>query len=460
MPGDRVQAGRDANAASVNIHVLPASSPQLADDVFARKLREARQAAGVTQQQVADLMTQAGYRFHRSAVAKIELGERPVTIGEAVQFAVILGMPLTELVTDHDSLTEAEHERAARVDAQIAVTSLQREIAERRKLLEEQQVLYDNTCDRLEAAQHLLRQLGGELPWNTRGLPPGTSGEADMATAMRTGFVVPDTNVLLSLYRYQAGARDEVFGALEKLQDRLWVPYQVGLEFHRHRLDVMAEQEGYFAKTRHEIAAAANSIDGKVRAFCARVGLDPHRAKGITDSIFELKTRINDEILKAQELNANGLDGHAADPILARIDTLLDNRVGAPMPKEELQAARAEAERRIREKIPPGDKDDKDKDDPAGDYLIWRELITEANERKVPAILITDDVKEDWYQRYKGRILGPRRELREEMMANAGVPLLIMTTGTFLRGAAQHLNVDISQGTVDQTREVPELEET
>lgn len=275
--------------------------------------------------------------------------------------------------------------------------------------------------------------------------------EDDIATAMKTGLIVPDTNVLLNLYRYQAAARDQLYGVLEKPGDRLWIPHQVGLEFHRRRLDVMAEQERYFTKARGEILATADTLRSQVRAFATRIGLGSDDIDKVTDSISGLEDLITDEVTKAQSLNEVRLDDHASDSILGRIDALFQNRVGAPMGPDELDKARAEAERRIREKIPPGYKD-KAKADPCGDYLVWAQLIAEAKTRKLPVVLITDDAKEDWYQEQHGRTLGARRELREEMMTQAGVSLLIMTTGAFLHHAGKHLDAEVSQETVDQAR--------
>jgi hypothetical protein len=278
--------------------------------------------------------------------------------------------------------------------------------------------------------------------------------EDEIATAMKTGLVAPDTNVLLNLYRYQAGTRDQLFGALEKLGDRLWIPDQVGSEFHNRRLDVMADQEGYFTKTRNEILAAADALYGKVRAFSVRIGVGPDHVKKIEDSISELKELIADEVMKAKGLNDVRLDDHASDNVLARIDALFPTgRVGDPMEPDELEQARAEAARRVTDKIPPGYKD-RDKADASGDYLIWRQLMTEAKKRQLPVILITDDAKEDWYQEYKGRTLGARRELREEMMSEAGVSVLFMPTSTFLHHASRHLDAEVSQEAVDQTREL------
>ena len=51
--------------------------------------------------------------------------------------------------------------------------------------------------------------------------------------------IVPDTNVLLSLYRIPVTARDELLALLELLRNRLWIPHQVALEFQRRRLSVI-----------------------------------------------------------------------------------------------------------------------------------------------------------------------------------------------------------------------------
>ena len=45
------------------------------------------------------------------------------------------------------------------------------------------------------------------------------------------GVIVFDTNVLLNLYRYNEEARDELLALMKSFQKRLWMPYQVGLEF-------------------------------------------------------------------------------------------------------------------------------------------------------------------------------------------------------------------------------------
>jgi hypothetical protein len=280
------------------------------------------------------------------------------------------------------------------------------------------------------------------------------------ATAMRTGLIVPDANVVLNLYRFQRTARDELFGALEKLGDRLWIPHQVGLEFHQSRLAVMADQDDYFDSASEVIAARHKDYLSAVRSFAKRIGLPEFTLmkleQGIQDAHHAVVTG---KFWVDAENDAISPDDHASDPVLARIDALFanENSVGKPMEPKELEDARAEAERRGKEKIPPGYRDkNKTKGDPAGDYLVWRQLMTEARGRKPTAVmLITDDIKEDWYQREQGRTVGARRELRGEMTREAGVPLLIMTTDTFLRRAETYLEAEVSDETIAQAREVP-----
>jgi hypothetical protein len=83
-----------------------------------------------------------------------------------------------------------------------------------------------------------------------------SSGAIDIA--LRTGLVTPDTNVLLSLYRLQPMARDELFRILEQLGDQLWIPNQVALEFHQNRLNVIAEQERFFDNAKEDLETAVS----------------------------------------------------------------------------------------------------------------------------------------------------------------------------------------------------------
>lgn len=121
------------------------------DLTFARQLRLIRQRSGMTQRQLADAMTVTGSKMHASAIAKIEAGDRPVKIGEAVELAGILGVPLAGLLTS-DTSREV-------LDAQLAVASLRRAADRYSDHIRQLEVLRENTIQRLAAADKRLAEL-------------------------------------------------------------------------------------------------------------------------------------------------------------------------------------------------------------------------------------------------------------------------------------------------------------
>jgi len=58
-------------------------------------------------------------------------------------------------------------------------------------------------------------------------------------------------------------------------------------------------------------------------------------------------------------------------------------------------------------------------------------------------VFVTGDVKEDWWQQHASETLGPRPELRQEMMAVAGVEFYMYTVPRFLEFAKQFLDLKV-----------------
>ena len=123
------------------------------DVLFGRRLRYMREEAGLTQQQLADVMRAAGVGMHRSTIGKIEAGERMVSVGEATEFADALGIDLRELINVG---------KGRRVRAQLKVRSLELRADDYARKLEEIQVLLDDTLAKLEDARAQLKELEAE----------------------------------------------------------------------------------------------------------------------------------------------------------------------------------------------------------------------------------------------------------------------------------------------------------
>lgn len=280
----------------------------------------------------------------------------------------------------------------------------------------------------------------------------------EISSALHHGLVAVDTNVLLSLYRFQSQARDELFRVLEELGNRLWIPHQVALEFHQRRLSVIAEQERFFGKVQADLQASIEDYTQKFRAFGNRIAMPEAGVRKVLQRVQAAHQAACVEVSDAEKGNQVHLQNRDSDEILARLEGLFIDKVGDPMATAQLDEAQKEAKRRIDAKVPPGYMD-RSKADPFGDYIIWKQLREEAAKRRVSTVFVTDDRKEDWFRREHGLTLGPRTQLCEEMETEAGVRLLMMTTETLLIQAKKHLGASVSSATVDQAKELPEARE-
>lgn len=83
--------------------------------VFARRLRQERERAGMRQTTLAhEVSDRLGVTLDPSALTRIEKGERGVRLEEAVCIAEVLGLPLMALLTSEDDSLELEIEELQR----------------------------------------------------------------------------------------------------------------------------------------------------------------------------------------------------------------------------------------------------------------------------------------------------------------------------------------------------------
>ncbi|RVI62688.1 PIN-like domain-containing protein [Sinorhizobium meliloti] len=247
-----------------------------------------------------------------------------------------------------------------------------------------------------------------------------------------TALFVPDANVLLHCLRHTTVVRDELLRLFEALGDALWIPHQVGLEFQRNRLDVeFGALDAYDALIKDQEANIEKARD-RLRQ------LRPHPTIDVQKELAALDIFLSD--FKGRMEAARGAHPSAEiDGVLEKLTKLLENRIGDKWPADKLAALKKEGEDRYSKKIPPGYKDQK-KDageyDKFGDLIIWKDMIAKAKADKRPVIFISDDAKEDWWWIHRGRKMGPRPELIEELRTESGQDFHIYEFSQFLRFAA------------------------
>ncbi len=223
------------------------------------------------------------------------------------------------------------------------------------------------------------------------------------------GRFVFDTNMLLNFFRYSSETREALYNFLssDTVKDRLWIPWHVADEYHRNLSVVRYEP----VKALHELKAHLGNTRSGLKA-------DEHRGR-----LDKLLADV-DGFLKEASTKFESKDE------LAWVDKVADpygGKVGEPFKDEELKEVRAQGEERYKRRIPPGfaDASKKAGDERFGDLVIWKEVIRFAKQQAVPVVFVTDDVKEDWWERVGGKIVGPLPALLQEMAREASADALL-----------------------------------
>lgn len=255
----------------------------------------------------------------------------------------------------------------------------------------------------------------------------------DLKTLWENAIFVPDTNILLHLIRHSANVRSQLAAVFERKKEALWIPYQVGAEFQRRRLDVQQHAMDAYDKLTEEMTSSVNQ---------ARNKLNQYRAHPVIDIEREL-TALDAYLADFEKRMAAARSKHPTEELATsfqRVTELFAGRVGAKPTEERLAAIRKEGEERYAKKIPPGFEDAKkggDGGDKFGDLIIWKEMIHKAKAEQRPIIFVTDDGKSDWWHIHHGKKLGPHPFLVEEFLEATGQQFHIYELPQFLRHSAE-----------------------
>ena len=256
--------------------------------------------------------------------------------------------------------------------------------------------------------------------------------------------------MLLNLYRYSQATSDELIGILDQISSCLWVPHQAALEYQQRRLDVIAQQLKAYDEIQKLSNEAQNQLESKLRAFQRHPLIDADLLlKRIERTFVAIKRDLNKHKQEHPDLLE---DDHLRDTVTS----LLEGKIGSPYSQEQLDEIYKTGKARYERKIPPGYSDAKDKEGEKiyGDLVLWFQVVDKAKETKKPIILVTDDRKEDWWWRLKGKTIGPRPELIDEMLSKAGTSFYMYQADQFMGYAQKYLERQVRQEAIDEVRDV------
>lgn len=263
-----------------------------------------------------------------------------------------------------------------------------------------------------------------------------------------------DTNILLNVYHYSEKTRDRLFEILNKLQDRIWIPYQVAHEYQEERLNVISNQLKLYQDIQNVLAENLDKLTKAIEPYLSR-----HSFTSLVDSdeIIQTIEGANKKITEELEKTKNEYPDLIENDIFRdKISNLFLNNIGLKPEEEELKKIFAQAKSRLDQKIPPGYKDkDKSEDHKKyGDAILWLQLLKYAEEKKNPIIFVTDDNKEDWWKEHKGKTISPRPELIQEMKVKAQVDFWMYTGDRFLEYAEKYLELPKQPNVVEEAQDI------
>lgn len=289
---------------------------------------------------------------------------------------------------------------------------------------------------------------------NMKDLFPGhfKESERSLREVWDTSLFVFDANILLNLYRYSDTTRNEFLRILDKIKDRAWLPHRAAEEYLNNRLSVIDQQEKSYDDTVKSIDALKRDLENaRQHPFVSK------DVMGRVGSVFE---ELCNELKSNKSVHTTRI---SSDEIKDSIASIFEKNVGLPYEKKRLEQLIIEGEERYKQKVPPGFKDASkagnsevfaDQCRKYGDLIVWTQVIDKATELEKGVVLVTDDKKEDWWEKFKGNTVGPRPELVKEFKDRVNQTFHMYQADRFLELARENLGEQVSEEIVEEIREV------
>ena len=255
------------------------------------------------------------------------------------------------------------------------------------------------------------------------------------------GVIVLDTNILLNLYRYSEATRDEILSVMEKLKDRLWMPYQVGLEYFNNRVNTfssIADMHKDFKKKLSDGRTNLLNVFNK-----PETSRHPHINREDLGKVYDEAIKLVTDYIDKQ---TEKLHNYAKeDIVLNKLLTIYDGKVGEDFSTEDLFDIYEEGEIRYAGLLPPGFMDEKEKRGQGlrhlfGDLIVWKEILNYSKGNGVDVIFVTEDTKDDWWHKKDGKLTPHRELIREFRKETGGHKILMYQQKGFIEASKQNVN--------------------
>lgn len=180
-------------------------------------------------------------------------------------------------------------------------------------------------------------------------------------------IIIPDTNVLLNLYRYPESSKNTMLDILSKLSEKnqIFLLYQVGTEYYKNRLNAISKHSIYCEASYSKIKKL---IDELSENNSKNLFIKPNLKDSFKESLKQMKEDIDKEKAKCNKFLKH-------DTVCEILEKIFLGKVTPKYERIKLKELYCEGEFRYKNKIPPGYEDSDKKQNKYGDFIIWNEIL-------------------------------------------------------------------------------------
>lgn len=259
-------------------------------------------------------------------------------------------------------------------------------------------------------------------------------------------LIVFDTNTLLNIYRYSNDTRQKLIEAMKEIQDNIWIPNQVMLEFNLNRQELLANLIIEKENVPKELSSKFKNFYNESENFINQIKIKSVDASNMKKQLLEdFKVELSNlEEIFAKKTNDILSIVDLTEDLAIEFGEIFSKRIGDFYTQQQLDRITSNALERFELNIPPGYKDGGKSENVSyngityekkyGDLIIWNQIMDRAKDSTIKKIVfVTDDNKTDWWFKVKGKTIGPRAELKNELLRNSEADLHMINSNQFLR---------------------------
>lgn len=205
---------------------------------------------------------------------------------------------------------------------------------------------------------------------------------------------------------------------------------------------MLSDQKKNYKDFEKKMCSLVHEVENKNR--------NPFFSEELTEKLMAIKKDFEDEVIRIEN---NYDDQMTCDPMLEKIISAFDNKIGTDFTINEIDEIQKEGGKRYKNKIPPGYCDIKKlESERYGDLLIWKQIIKKSKEDNIDVIFVLDDRKDDWWLIHQGKTISPRPELLKEFRMETEKEIHFYKPFQFLEYSKTHFNSDINEEIINEVK--------